>query len=99
MSVATPALDALRDALPDDLKDIRLNLSSVLAGEHLQPAQALGVALAAARFVRAGKLAAAVAADIAAGLGESAAAVLADASSRVLLVWACGGVVAACLVL
>lgn len=81
MSVATPALDALRDALPDDLKDIRLNLSSVLAGEHLQPAQALGVALAAARFVRAGKLAAAVAADIAAGLGESAAAVLADAEA------------------
>ena len=41
MSIATPALDALRDTLPDDLKDIRLNLASVLAGENLTPAQAL----------------------------------------------------------
>ena len=48
MAIPTPALDAWRDALPDDLKDIRLNLSAVLAGEHLAPAQALGVALAAA---------------------------------------------------
>ena len=56
MSIATPALDALRDTLPDDFKDTRLNLSSVLAGENLQPAQALGMALAAARFVRHKKL-------------------------------------------
>ena len=81
MSVPTPALDTLRDALPVDLKDIRLNLSSVLAGEHLQPAQALGVALAAARFIRADRLAAAVAADIQAGLGEAAVGVLADAEA------------------
>jgi len=81
MSVATPALDALRDALPDTLKDIRLNLSSVLASEHLEPSQALGVAAAAARFVRAENLAAALAADINSELGEQAAAVLADAEA------------------
>ncbi len=81
MSVPTPALDAFRDTLPDDLKDIRLNLSSVLAGEHLQPDQALGVALASARFIRAENLATALAADIRAGLGEAAAGVLADAEA------------------
>lgn len=81
MSVATPALDTLRETLPDELKDIRLNLSSVLAGEHLQPAQALGVALAAARFMRAEKLVAALTADIEAGLGEAAAGVLSDAEA------------------
>ena len=81
MSVATPAVDTLRDSLPDDLKDIRLNLSSVLAGEHLQPAQALGVALSAARFIRAEKLAKSLATDIETSLGESAAGVLADAEA------------------
>jgi hypothetical protein len=79
MSLATPALDALRDALPDDLKDIRLNLSSVLTGENLQPAQALGIALASARFVRAQPLAAALESDIRTSLGDAAAPVISDA--------------------
>jgi alkyl hydroperoxide reductase subunit D len=79
MSIPTPALDALRDALPDDLKDIRLNLSSVLTGENLQPAQALGIGLASARFVRAEPLVAALESDIRAGLGDAAAAVTSDA--------------------
>ena len=79
MALATPALDAWRDTLPDDLKDIRLNLAAVLAGEHLQPAQALGVALASARFVRAGALAEKIAADLRTGLGEAAGPVVADA--------------------
>jgi alkyl hydroperoxide reductase subunit D len=79
MSIATPALDACRDTLPDELKDIRLNLSAVLAGENLQPAQALGTALAAAIFVRCGKLSDALEADIRAGLGETAAPVISDA--------------------
>ena len=35
MSIATPSIDALRDTLSDELKDIRLNLSSVLVGETL----------------------------------------------------------------
>jgi alkyl hydroperoxide reductase subunit D len=79
MSIPTPALDTLRDALPDDLKDIRLNLSSVLSGENLQPAQALGIALASARFVRAQPLAAALESDIRAGLGDAVSAVISDA--------------------
>jgi alkyl hydroperoxide reductase subunit D len=79
MAIPTPALDAWRDALPDDLKDIRLNLSAVLGGEHLAPSQALGVALAAARFVRATNLADALENDLRAGLGEAAGAVASDA--------------------
>jgi len=79
MSFATPALDACRDTLPDELKDIRLNLSAVLTGEHLAAPQALGVALAAARFVRAKPLADALEADLRAGLGAAAAAVISDA--------------------
>lgn len=79
MSPATPALDVLRDALPDDLKDIRLNLSSVLTGENLQPAQALGIALASARFVRSQPVVAALDSDIRASLGDAAAPVISDA--------------------
>jgi alkyl hydroperoxide reductase subunit D len=79
MSFTTPAVDACRDALPDELKDIRLNLSAVLAGENLAAPQAWGVALAAARFVRAGRLAAALESDLRAGLGDAAAAVISDA--------------------
>ena len=78
MSIPTPATDALRDTLPDDLKDIRLNVGAVLTGENLQPAQALGVALAAARFVRCGPLAEALESDIRAGLGDAASPVLSD---------------------
>lgn len=79
MPIPTPAVDALRDTLADDLKDIRLNLGAVLSGENLQPAQALGVAIAAARFVRCGPLAAALESDLRAGLGDAAAAVVSDA--------------------
>jgi len=79
MSIATPALDALRDTLPDDLKDIRLNLSAVLAGENLTPAQALGIALASAHFLRSPALVQALESDIRAGLGEAAGPVLSDA--------------------
>ena len=79
MPLATPALDALRDALPDELKDIRLNLSAVLAGENLSSEQALGVALAAARFLRHAGLTEALAADARGGLGAAAAPVISDA--------------------
>ena len=64
MSIATPSIDALRDTLSDELKDIRLNLSSVLLGENLQPLQSLGVALAAAAFVRCRPLAEAIETDL-----------------------------------
>jgi alkyl hydroperoxide reductase subunit D len=79
MSIATPALDALRDTLPDELKDIRLNLASVLTGENLDPRQAFGTALAAASFVRSKGLADALASDIRGGLADAAAAILSDA--------------------
>jgi alkyl hydroperoxide reductase subunit D len=79
MSIATPSLDALRDTLPDELKDIRLNLSSVLAGENLQPAQALGVALSSARFLKSTPLTAALESDLRAGLGDAAGPVISDA--------------------
>jgi alkyl hydroperoxide reductase subunit D len=79
MPLATPSLDALRDTLPEEFKDTRLNLAGVLAGEHLTDAQAFGVALAAARFLRAPRLADALAADLRAGLGEAADPVASDA--------------------
>jgi alkyl hydroperoxide reductase subunit D len=79
MSLSTPALDALRDTLPDDLKDIRLNFGSVLTGENLQPAQALGVALTAARFVRSRSLTDALESDVRAALGDAAGPLIADA--------------------
>jgi lipoyl-dependent peroxiredoxin subunit D len=79
MSIATPSIDALRDTLPDELKDIRLNLSSVLAGENLQPLQSLGVALAAAAFVRCKPLVRAIEADLRASETGGVAPVISDA--------------------
>jgi alkyl hydroperoxide reductase subunit D len=81
MPPSLPALDALRDTLPDDLKDLRLNAAAVLAGEILDPAQALGTALAAALFLRSRPLAQALTADIRTNLGDGAAAVIADATA------------------
>ena len=85
MTLTTPSLDAVRESLSDDCKDIRLNLSSVLASEHLQPAQALGTALAAATFVRCPRLVRALEADIRAGLGDAAGAVVSDAHAAAAL--------------
>lgn len=79
MSLAAPALDALRETLPEEFKDTKLNLASVLAGENLSDPQAWGIALAAARFLRAARLAAALEADVTAGLGDAATAVISDA--------------------
>ena len=76
---ATPALDSLRETLPDELKDLRLNLSSIFGGEHLSAEQSLGGALAAARFDRCPKLAEALEADLQAACADSAAAVISDA--------------------
>ena len=85
MSLATPALDAVRESLADDFKDIRLNLSSVLASEHLQPGQALGTALAAAAFVRCPPLVQALESDIRSGLGDAAGPVVSDARAAAAL--------------
>lgn len=42
------ALDALREAIPEPARDLRLNLQSVLAESSLTPAQRWGVAVASA---------------------------------------------------
>jgi alkyl hydroperoxide reductase subunit D len=81
MPLAAPALDALRETLPEEFKDTKLNLSSVLAGENLSDQQAWGIALAAARFVRAPRLAAALASDIATGFGDAANPMISDATA------------------
>jgi lipoyl-dependent peroxiredoxin subunit D len=81
MPIAAPALDALRETFPEEFKDTKLNLASVLAGENLSDAQAWGVALAAARFLRTPRLALALEADMNAGLGDAAAAVISDATA------------------
>jgi len=72
LPLAAPALDALRETLPEEFKDTKLNLSSVLSGENLTAAQAWGIALAAARALES---------DLAAGLGETATAVISDATA------------------
>ncbi len=79
MPIASPALDALRETLPEEFKDTKLNLSSVLAGENLGDTQAWGIALASACFLRTPKLVAALESDIADGLGDVATAVISDA--------------------
>jgi lipoyl-dependent peroxiredoxin subunit D len=81
MPLSAPALDALRETFPEEFKDTKLNLSSVLAGENLADPQAWGVALAAARFLRAPRLAAALESDLRAGLGDGAAALISDATA------------------
>ena len=45
-------LNALNDRIPDYAKDIRLNLDAVIARSSLDPADALGVALASAYAAR-----------------------------------------------
>lgn len=81
MPIASPALDALRETFPEDFKDTKLNLASVLAGENLTDERAWGVALASARFLRAPRLVRALEADMHAGLGEQAGAVISDATA------------------
>lgn len=76
---ATPALDALRETLPDDLKDLRLNLTSVLGGENLSTEQAFGVAIAAAYFDRCPRLAETLVADLQAACPETAQRIISDA--------------------
>lgn len=59
--------DLLRQRLPEECKDVRLNLSAVLSGESsLSEAQRWGSALAAAHASRNGELARAIALDAAA---------------------------------
>lgn len=65
-------LDAIKAALPDYAKDLRLNLDSVLGATNLTPQQQWGTALAAACAARNGDLRQAVEAAAAAHLDEAA---------------------------
>lgn len=83
MTVAMQNLDAVREALPEPAKDLRLNLQSVLTSERLEPEQVWGVALASACFVREPRLREAILADArAAGVPD---AVIDDARAAAAL--------------
>ncbi len=67
----------LLSTLPEEAKDLRINLKRVLEGESLSSEQTWGTALAAAYYIRHPKLTAAILADAkAAGISE---AILEDA--------------------
>ena len=87
MAIPTPALDALRDArlATPELKDIRLNLSSVLAGENLTDSQAFGTGLAAGLFLKCQPLAQAIEADMRAGMATAAEPLISDATAAAAL--------------
>ncbi|ABC80090.1 carboxymuconolactone decarboxylase family protein [Anaeromyxobacter dehalogenans] len=57
------ALDAIREALPEPARDIKLNLQAVLQPGPLTPAQRWGVAVATAAAARNERLLAAILAD------------------------------------
>jgi alkyl hydroperoxide reductase subunit D len=76
------ALEAIRDALPEAAKDIRLNLPAVLQEGALSPAQRWGVAVASAATARNRRLLEAVVAD---ALGAADAAVVDDALAAAAL--------------
>jgi alkyl hydroperoxide reductase subunit D len=76
------ALDAIRDALPEVAKDIRLNLQSVLTSGSLTPAQSWGTAVASAAAARQPALTDAVIED---ALAQVPAAVVEDALAAAAL--------------
>jgi alkyl hydroperoxide reductase subunit D len=76
------ALDAIRDALLEAAKDVKLNLQSVLQESSLSPAQRWGVAVASAATARNRRLLEAVTAD---ALGATDAAVVDDALAAAAL--------------
>jgi alkyl hydroperoxide reductase subunit D len=76
------ALDAIRDALPEPARDVRLNLQAVLQPGALTPAQRWGVAVASAAAARNAPLRDAIFADAAA---EVDAAVIEDALAAAAL--------------
>jgi lipoyl-dependent peroxiredoxin subunit D len=77
-----PALEALRERLPDAAKDIKINLQTVLGASSLSDAQKWGIAYATALAARNPELREAVRADAAAVVD---AAVLEDARAAAVL--------------
>src|SRR5512140_2504408 len=76
------ALDAIRDAIPEPARDVRLNLQAVLQPGALTPAQRWGVAVASAAAARNAALRDAILADAAV---EVDGAVLDDALAAAAL--------------
>lgn len=67
-----PALDSIREKLPEAAKDLKLNLQAVLRPENLNSEQTWAVALASAYFIGNTELKAAILADAQeAGLSEA----------------------------
>jgi alkyl hydroperoxide reductase subunit D len=58
-----PAIDAIREKLPEAAKDLKLNLQAVLRPENLSSDQVWGVALASAYFLGNAELATALVSD------------------------------------
>jgi len=58
-----PAIDAIREKLPEAAKDLKLNIQAVLRPENLTSDQVWGVALASAYFIGNAELSAALLAD------------------------------------
>lgn len=77
-----PSVDAIRAALPEPAKDIKLNLQAVLQGGSLSPAQRWGVAIASAVAARSPVLRDALIAD---ARGEVDATVVEDALAAAAL--------------
>ena len=72
-------IESIKDSLPEEAKDLKLNLSSVFNGEHLSEEQVWGVLLTSAYFLKDQKLIKAFEADaVAAEVGE---AVISDAKA------------------
>lgn len=69
----TPTLEALREAIPERSKDLKLNLQTLLGEDSLTPAQRWGVALACATAVKSAPLRAAFLAETLAQVGEAVA--------------------------
>lgn len=58
-----PAIDSIREKLPEAAKDLKLNLQAVLRPENLTADQVWGVALASAYFIGQNEITAAILAD------------------------------------
>ena len=78
-------LDAIRDAIPEPARDIRLNLASTLDGGSLSPAQRWGTAVACAAASRNARLYQAVLADARAVPDAAIAAAIEDGPAAAAL--------------
>ena len=69
-TVAMPSIDALRETLPEPVKDMRLNLGNIATSDYLEADQIWGIALSSAYYLMDARLRDAILAD-ARGAGVS----------------------------